>query len=514
MAIKTAQSVAIVGGGVSGIAYAHVLAKNGFAPVVFEKSPCVGGVWASAYPGVRLQNVDFHYRLSDVSWPEPPDFHPTGEQIRAYWEHAVAALGLDVRLRHEVRSVDKRDGGWRIVTSVDGETTEHAFDRLVVAIGQYSSGKHRPRLAGEDAFRGAIGTERDIDDLANLKDQRVVVVGFGKSALDMATLASTSGAEVHHVFRTPRWVLPTHLLGLHASWFVFNRFGSVMMPGWGHPTSIERFLHGRLGGGVKLFWSGLSSVVRWQIRRSAAGTGAQGHARLNAVLPEHPLLPDFRSALALEPTGYFRLVASGAIATHRATLEGLDADGVLLSDGSHVACDRVILALGSESPRFPFLPDSMRAALESEPDGPQLYRHLVHPAFPDVGFAGFNHGFMHVPAAEVGAQWLACLWRGELELPSTDEMQRSVERVRAWKRANIAFEPSRACAINTRYQQHLDILLQDLGVSPYRKLPNVVAEVFARYGAEDYAGVVEDVRANLARPRAIHSPKRPVPFDA
>ena len=58
--------VAVIGGGISGLAYAHVLRKNGFQPVVFEKAGRVGGVWAVAYPGVRLQNVDFHYRLSDA----------------------------------------------------------------------------------------------------------------------------------------------------------------------------------------------------------------------------------------------------------------------------------------------------------------------------------------------------------------------------------------------------------------------------------------------------------------
>ena len=131
----------------------------------------------------------------------------------------------------------------------------------------------------------------------------------------------------------------------------------------------------------------------------------------------------------------------------------------------------------------------------------------MHPSFPHVGFAGLNHGFMHVPSVEIGAQWLACLWRGEMELPPKEEMQASIDRIRAWKRAHITFEPSRGCATNTRYQQYIDILLKDLGVSPYRKLPNVFAEVFARYGASDYATVVEEVRANK-------SPKRPLPFDA
>jgi len=114
---------------------------------------------------------------------------------------------------------------------------------------------------------------------------------------------------------------------------------------------------------------------------------------------------------------------------------------------------------------------------------------------------------MHVPAAEIGAQWLACLFRGDLELPPAEAMERAVERVRAWKRAHIAFEPSRSCAVSTRYQQRIDILLGDLGVSPYRKLPNVVAVVFARYGSSDYAGVFGEV------PQRGERPRRPLPLD-
>ena len=52
--------------------------------------------------------------------------------------------------------------------------------------------------------------------------------------------------------------------------------------------------------------------------------------------------------------------------------------------------------------------------------------------------------------------------------------------------------------MNTRFQQYLDIMLADLGQSPYRKLPNVLAEVFAPYRPADYAGVVD---AHLRRTR-------------
>ncbi len=47
-------------------------------------------------------------------------------------------------------------------------------------------------------------------------------------------------------------------------------------------------------------------------------------------------------------------------------------------------------------------------------------------------------------------------------------------------------------------------MLADLGVSPYRKLPNVIAEVFSPYGPADYAGVVADFLAHP--PERRHRP--------
>ena len=90
---------------------------------------------------------------------------------------------------------------------------------------------------------------------------------------------------------------------------------------------------------------------------------------------------------------------------------------MVLEDGQTIDCDVVVLSLGSGSPTFPFLPDKYRALLESESDGVQLYRHLLHPEVPRIAFAGFNHGFMHVPAVEIGMLWLSALLAGDLTLP-------------------------------------------------------------------------------------------------
>ena len=91
---------------------------------------------------------------------------------------------------------------------------------------------------------------------------------------------------------------------------------------------------------------------------------------------------------------------------------------------------------------------------------------MIHPRIPRLAFAGFNHGYMHVPSVEIGTQWLCAYLRGELELPSAEEMERSIEHVRSWKRENIKFENARSCAVSTRFQQYIDILLKELDVTP------------------------------------------------
>lgn len=505
------KRVAIIGAGISGLAHADVLTRCGFSVVLFDRAAKLGGVWACSYPEVRLQNTSWGYHLSSFPWPFEPDLHPTSAQICRYLEELVAVRGFDVRLGHEVvAATETESGGWKVrvrQVTADGlggaEIVEHV-DHLVVSVGQYTEGKYRPALDGEADFAGAVVTERELGELSRLDGARVVVVGFGKSALDMATLAAPRAAAVHHVFRTPRWTLPLRIFRMHYTRVLFNRFGSVMMTGWAHPTAAERFLHRRTRF-VRAFWAGLQAHIARICRREGRGHGPAGAARLAAVLPEHDLLPDLRSAAALAPTGYYRHVGSGAIEPHHAEVVSLSKDGVLLSTGKAVVADLVVLSVGSCPPTFPFLDDVLRKQLEDNDDGPQLYRHLVHPAFPHLGFAGFNHGFLHVPAAEIGALWLAALWRGELQLPPVDQMERDVAHVQAWKRAHIHHEPSRGCAVNTRFQQYLDILLADLGISPYRKLPNVLAEIFSAYRPADYAEVVDEF---LAAPPS--TPRRPV----
>jgi dimethylaniline monooxygenase (N-oxide forming) len=282
-----------------------------------------------------------------------------------------------------------------------------------------------------------------------------------------------------------------------------------------HPSAPERALHEKLPFLVRGFWALLARVIWAQHVRDSKARDREARARIERLRPRHGVVPDLRSAAAIAPSSYFRLVAEGKIEPVCAELIGFDEAGLCLrameiEGPTHVDADIVVLALGSGSPSFPFLPQRYRDLLEREDDGPQLYRHLIDPRIPRLALAGYNHGFMHVPGVEVASLWLSALLRGELELPSTEVMLETIERVRDWKRAHIEFEPSRSCATSTRYHQYLDVMLGDLGLSPYRK-SNWLAEVFGRYNAADYAGLLDE----LERRRANEGPLklRPLPLD-
>ncbi len=510
MVIQKGSRIAVIGAGISGIAAANILQKNGVVPVVFEKHEKIGGVWATAYPDVHLQNIYTQYRLSDFDWSFKPDLHPSGEQIMRYLTEAVQHLQLDIRLQHEVLEMKEEANGWLLRYRNKDGIHEERFAYVLLAAGQYTDGKNLPQFADQEQFNGRIITERDITSLDVFDGKRVVVVGYGKSALDMATLAAERRAKVHHVFRTPSWLIPEWILGAHFTYALFTRFGNVMMTSWAQPTAMERFLHNKLSFVISSFWNLIQSIVLFQLKRTGNGKDQAAQERLRTLIPEHKILLDFRSSGALGPENYYPLVADGKILPYHSEIECFSRDAVQLKNGAVIPCDVVVLSTGYLTPTFPFLPDQYRVFLEAEKDGPQLYRHMLHPRIPRLAFAGFNHGYMHIPTVEIGTQWLCAYLRGELELPSEEEMEHSMVHVREWKRANIKFENARSCAVSTRFQQYIDILLKELEVSPYRKLPNPFAELFSRYEASDYEGVFDEYERNKARRTA---PLKTLPLD-
>jgi hypothetical protein len=98
--------------------------------------------------------------------------------------------------------------------------------------------------------------------------------------------------------------------------------------------------------------------------------------------------------------------------------------------------------------------------------------------------------------------------QGDIELPPPEQMEAHIDEIRRWKHEHVLFDSSRATAVNTRFHQYVDVMLGDLGLSPFRKR-NKLAEVLVAYTAADYDGLFDEYERSRA---GSTLPRRPLPL--
>ena len=192
--------VAILGGGVQGVAFLAELTRAGHECVLFERRGRVGGLWTNPgdVPYLSLQVVARHYRFPDFPWPAEASAgrsaRPTAEQVLAYVEAYVTHAGLwpHIRLNAPVRTVVEGGDDAVLVAVEDGAPL--AFD-LAVCTGESSVPNVPPVYA--NAGVAAIHTSAlSARRIAEAKGKRCVVVGGSKSAADAAIHLDRAGADV------------------------------------------------------------------------------------------------------------------------------------------------------------------------------------------------------------------------------------------------------------------------------------------------------------------------------
>jgi cation diffusion facilitator CzcD-associated flavoprotein CzcO len=201
------MSIAVVGGGIGGIAAVVMLKRAGYTNVtVFERSAGLGGVWhANTYPGAA---VDVPSHLYEFSFA-PNDWsrrYASRAEIWAYLEKVVRDSGVEdaFRFNTDVTSATWEEPGQWVLETSGGR---HVADVLITACGQLSTPKI-PAIDGLDSFAGpAFHTARWRHDV-NLAGARVAVIGTGCSAIQVVPAIEPEVASVDVYQRTPGWTTP------------------------------------------------------------------------------------------------------------------------------------------------------------------------------------------------------------------------------------------------------------------------------------------------------------------
>jgi dimethylaniline monooxygenase (N-oxide forming) len=396
-----AQKICVIGAGSSGITSCQVLNARGIDFDCYEKGSEVGGNWryendnelSSAYRSLHINTS--RGLMAYRTYPMPDDYpdYPNHFQIARYFDDYVDRFALreKIRFRSEVLSVVPAEGEWEVTVEQRGGAREtHRYRAVLVANGHHWDPRWpEPPFPGSEDFAGEQIHVHHYREPEVLRDKRVLVLGIGNSATDIAVEASRIAEMTLLAMRRGAYVMPKYLNGMPTD-EAASKLLTLM------PLPVQRFVLGRM--------LGLTAGDM-----TAYGLPKPDHKLLEA----HPTV----SAELLSRLGH------GDIAV-KPNLDRFAGDRtVRFVDGSEEEIDLVVYCTGYKI-SFPFFDEGLVAAEENRLP---LYRRVVSVEHPGLYFIGLIQPLGAImPLAEAQAEWVADLLGGRGTLPPPAEMRAEV----------------------------------------------------------------------------------------
>jgi hypothetical protein len=403
--------VCIVGAGSSGIAACQALHARGIPFDCFEAGTEVGGNWrypsdngmSSAYRSLHAKSS--RKGMQYAAFPIPEDYpnYLSHTAVAKYLDDYVDHFGFRGSIRFQTSVVWAEpgwEGGWD-VTIRRRHTTEERTERyaaVIVANGHHWAPKYpEPTFPGADTFTGEQFHSHDYRTPEPYADKRVLILGIGNSACDIATDCSQVAARTLIAMRRGAHIVPKYLFGTPIDHLTLMRLGTRT------PRCLQNGAAGML------------------MRIAQGNVTAYGLPK-----PDHKLL-------SMPPTvsdSLLSRVDHGDIIV-KPTIDRLDGDRVHFTDGSCEKVDTVIYCTGYRI-RHPFLDEAAVLGEGGSSGQPRLYRRVIPPHLPGLYFIGLVQPLGAImPIAEAQAQWAADLLEGQATLPQPAQMNREIDRHRA-----------------------------------------------------------------------------------
>jgi dimethylaniline monooxygenase (N-oxide forming) len=407
---ETTADICIIGAGSSGIAVAKALHDKGLAFDICEKGSDIGGMWrygndnglSCAYRSLHIDTSRDNLGYSDFPIAgDKPDFL-SHRELLDYLESYADRFGARSRIRFncEVTALEKDRMGWRVTTRQNGEHDTRYYGAVIVANGHLWDPRW-PSFPG--SFTGTAIHSSQYRTAQPFEDKKVLVVGIGNSAVDIAVDLCKRAGHVALSTRTGAWIMPKYLMGIPV-----DRWSAFFARKLKLPTLVTRRIMARL------IYFAVGDQTRFGVPK-----------------PAHPMWRE-HATLSQELLPY---IGHGWISV-RPNIETLDGDAVVFAGGQREAFDAIIYATGYKT-SFPFLAPEIFAVPEAG-GMVDLYRRITPPNQPGLFFAGLVQPIgPTIPLVEVQARWIAAVLSGKVALPSLADMAIEVRsfhqaRLRTW----------------------------------------------------------------------------------
>jgi cation diffusion facilitator CzcD-associated flavoprotein CzcO len=309
--MPTDHKTVIIGASAAGLACARCLEEAGLGATILEQHPHVGHAWRNHYDRLHLHTPRSRSGLPFMRMPASYPRYPSRQQVVDYLDLYAGALRGQPLFNQEVRSVTRDADQWIVATA----DKDYTANNVIIATGNARK-PLRPQWRGMDTYRGSIIHTSQYRNGLRYGGKRVLVVGFGNSAAEIALCLHEHGALPTLSVRGAVNVIPRDILGIPV--LALGLLQSVL------PSAVADAVNAPL---MRLL---VGDITRYGLRQLPYGATTQ--------IREHQQIP-------VLDIGTMVLIKRGAVTVHPGIAEFTET-GTVFDDGTSADFDAVILGTG------------------------------------------------------------------------------------------------------------------------------------------------------------------------
>ena len=199
----------VVGASIAGLASAACLQKKKIDYAIIEKQAGVAMPWHNHYERLHLHTnkrvSNLPYKKFDRSIPR----YPSRQEVVNYLQAYQKAFNIMPVFNTEAHAIKKEGDYW--ITETSNETFKSKY--LIMATGPF--GKPNPvQFTGMETFTGQLVHSCKYKTGRDFTGQKVLVIGFGNSACEIAIDLYEQRAHPSMAVRSPVNIIPRDILGI------------------------------------------------------------------------------------------------------------------------------------------------------------------------------------------------------------------------------------------------------------------------------------------------------------
>ena len=408
--------VVVIGAGMHGINAAIKLKQAGFAYTVLESRDEIGGTWSvNRYPGAAVDTPSVQYSYSFDPNPSWTKFYPMKDEFLEYLERVADKHRIrpNIHLNTQMEAADWDEARqlWIVKAMRDGKEVTYEANAVILSVGVLSRPRW-PDVRDQDKFKGPVLHSAAWDENVDLTGKRVAVIGTGCSGVQLTRALSEYAAHLTTVQRQPDYIMPNPQALAPVP--ELERWAMEHIPyvtQWKRMQSLASQLMDMRG----------MMAIDWEWKKETGGFGRLNDAMtkmsLDYLQSKFPDVPDMVRKLTppyplfgkrpILDCGYYDALKKPHVDLVEGGLAAFEEEAIILTDGTRIECDAVVLATGFHLDWYStmhFGGRNGRTLKEAFNPYPYAYEGITVPDFPNLFITHGPNCNLTANAAVIGEQ--------------------------------------------------------------------------------------------------------------